>query len=210
MLQFNQDFNLKKIELESRMSNLTQKVDKIPEIEKDINTIKEKIIKKFIKNKDKWTKNSSNILEIENNIKTMFGWFSGLDDKDAITSKMQETNNLQEAAKSKFEFLRKELEASMSDTKLNFEKIEKDIVEVRNVLVGTLKNESEDKVRLSKEEKMQMMSGIEEVRESVRELQINEKYFVNAISGKMGREEVDRNIKILSIELESTVNNPFI
>ena len=210
MLQFNQDFNLKKIELESRMSNLTQKVDKIPDIEKDINTIKEKIIKKFIKNKDKWTKNSSNILEIENNIKTMFGWFSGLDDKDAITSKMQETNNLQEAAKSKFEFLRKELEASMSDTKLNFEKIEKDIVEVRNVLVGTLKNESEDKVRLSKEEKMQMMSGIEEVRESVRELQINEKYFVNAISGKMGREEVDRNIKILSIELESTVNNPFI
>ena len=127
MLQFNQDFNLKKIELESRMSNLTQKVDKIPDIEKDINTIKEKIIKKFIKNKDKWTKNSSNILEIENNIKTMFGWFSGLDDKDAITSKMQETNNLQEAAKSKFEFLRKELEASMSDTKLNFEKIEKDI-----------------------------------------------------------------------------------
>ena len=210
MLQFNQDFNLKKIELESRMSNLTQKVDKIPDIEKDINTIKEKIIKKFIKNKDKWTKNSSNILEIENNIKTMFGWFSGLDDKDAITSKMQETNNLQEAAKSKFEFLRKELEASMSDTKLNFEKIEKDIVEVRNVLVGTLKNESEDKVRLSKEEKMQMMSGIEEVRESVRELQINEKYFVNAISGKMGREEVDRNIKILSIELESTVNNHFI
>ena len=210
MLQFNQDFNLKKIELESRMSNLTQKVDKIPDIEKDINTIKEKIIKKFIKNKDKWTKHSSNILEIENNIKTMFGWFSGLDDKDAITSKMQETNNLQEAAKSKFEFLRKELEASMSDTKLNFEKIEKDIVEVRNVLVGTLKNESEDKVRLSKEEKMQMMSGIEEVRESVRELQINEKYFVNAISGKMGREEVDRNIKILSIELESTVNNPFI
>ena len=205
VLQINKDFIKKNSEIDTKMNNLFTKIDKIPEIEKQIIQVNQKIKKKLSKYKEKAYKDSIRLLEVENNIKTLFQSFSSSKNTDNAGNK-KETNQATDNINQNNEILKQELLESIENTKKSILKIDKEVSDLRNIFISKIRNELDEIVKTSSEEKIQMLNCIGEVKESVKDLQINEKFFISAISGKIGRDELDKNNKTLVVEFENIVN----
>jgi hypothetical protein len=200
-MQLDSDFTNKVAEIETGINKLNLKTDKIPGIVKDILDIKEAMGRKFTKVKQTNVKTGGKIVEIESSIKTMFSWFGTLNTGN--NSKIEESNRTS-AQESQLE-LQKKLDEAFEEIGSFKERTVKEIEDLKQLLINIKKNDSDDKIKMSKEEKTQLIANVSQMSLTLKELQNNEKFFISAISGKVGREELEKNQKSLFSEIEKTV-----
>jgi len=168
--------------------------------------MKEKIKKKFKKLKEKDKKYESRIVEIESSINTICDCFPTV--KNA---RINSTNNKKEEMTKLPSYdvgnnFKKELDDFIEESKRYREINEKEIKDLKTYL-SLIKNvDHEDKKNTrEKDDKNPLINEINNINVAIKELQSNEKFFINAISGKAGKEDVERNLKNFNQELEKLV-----
>ena len=206
-LQLSNDFVNKTNDFENSINTLFRRSDKIFDIEREILEIKEKYSKKLKKLKEKDRRNENRMIEIESSINTICDCFPTI--KNArITSTSSKKEDFSKLSSIDLgSNLKKEFDDFVEESKRYRENSEKEIRDLKNHINSIKNTEFEDrKSSKEKDDKTPIFNEIYGINAAIKELQSNEKFFINAISGKAGKEEMEKNHKSIHQELEKLVS----
>ncbi len=195
-------------EIENSINTLFKRTDKLFQIETDLLEMREKMKKKFKKLKEKDKKYENRMIEIESSINTICDCFPNVKNAriNTTSSKKEEMTKL--PSYDVGNTFKKEFDDFIDESKRYREINEKEMKDLKTYL-STLKNVDyeEKKNNRERDDKNPLINEINNINVAIKELQSNEKFFINAISGKAGKEDVERNHKNFNQELEKLVKN---
>jgi len=195
-------------EIENSINTLFKRTDKLFQIETDLLEMREKMKKKFKKLKEKDKKYENRMIEIESSINTICDCFPNVKNAriNTTSSKKEEMTKL--PSYDVGNTFKKEFDDFIDESKRYREINEKEMKDLKTYL-STLKNVDyeEKKNNRERDDKSPLINEINNINVAIKELQSNEKFFINAISGKAGKEDVERNHKNFNQELEKLVKN---